>query len=186
MFESDAQRSASRWEVIRLKSGSQTQCTNLSPAFFPVTTHWFDRTVLCCIDDCDLCELLPSRGLFYLAVWCMQRTRLLELGAQASGHLEQHAKLLHGGLKPGQVVNCSRRGLRQPVYSEIVDFHVGTTPMDTLHLANKVMALYKMPCINPSENLEGYAMRIAGMVRKRNQRLALEWKAGKIQGPKGR
>lgn len=184
MFSNDSTRGSNRWHVIRLKTGSRTECVNLSPAFFPITTHWIGHTVPCCLDDCDLCELVPARGLFYLAVFCMARTMMLEMGAQSSGHLEQHAKLLHGGLKPGQVLSCSRRGQRQPLFSEITDFRSGTSAVDTLHLAAKVMAIYKLPCFNPTEDLECYSARCAGMVRIRNRRLALDWKAGKFGGVK--
>src|SRR5262245_61577997 len=102
MFTNDSTAGSNRWQVIRLRTGTQSTVINLSPAFFPITTHWIGRTVPCCGDDCDLCELVPSRGLFYLAVFCINRTMMLELGAQSSGHLEQHAKLLWNGLQAGQ------------------------------------------------------------------------------------
>jgi hypothetical protein len=102
---------------------------------------------------------------------------MLELGAQSSGHLEQNAKLFHGGIKPGQVITLSRRGARQPIFSEIVGFQANTSAVKTLDLAQKVMALYKLPCANPSDSLETYASRCAEIVRKRNVALALKRKA---------
>lgn len=173
MFTSDQTRGSNRWHVIRLKTGSKTEGINLSACFFPITTHWVGHTVPCCIDNCDLCELEPQRGLFYLALFCMGKTMMLELGAQSSGHLEQHAKLLHGGLKPGHVITCSRRGQKQPVFSEITGFHENTSAVTTLQLAAKVMALYKLPCPNPGEDLDAYSSRCALITRARNVRLAL-------------
>ena len=184
MFSNDQTRGSNRWHVIRLRTGSKTEVVNLSPAFFSMTTHWIGHTVPCCIDDCDLCELCPQRGLFYLAVFCMSRTMMLELGAQSSGHLEQHAKLLHGGLKAGQTITCSRRGQRQPVFSEVTGFHENTSAVSMIDLAVKVMAIYKLPCNNPGDDLETYSHRLANMVRIRNKRLALDWKAGKFPSVK--
>jgi hypothetical protein len=186
MFSHDGQMGSNRWSVIRLRAGNKTEVINLSPAFFAMTTHWVGHTVPCCIDDCDLCELVPARGLFYLAVFCMNRTMLLELGAQSSGHLEQHAELLHGGLRPGLIINCSRRGQKQPVYSEITGSQENVSAVSKLALAAKVMALYKLPCPNPTEDLDRYSERLVGMVRGRNVRLSLEMRAGKTPGMKGR
>lgn len=181
MFSNDSTRGSNRWQVLRLRAGNNSEVVNLSPCFFAITTHWIGHTVPCCLDDCDLCEICPARGLFYLAVYCVNRTMLLELGAQSSGHLEQHAKLLHGGLKPGQVIVLSRRGQKQPIYSEITGERPNTSAVNTLDLATKVMALYQLPCPNPSENLEHYSARLADLVRKRNVRHALDMKAGKTQ-----
>jgi len=182
MFSNDSTRGSNRWHVIRVRSGCQTEVINLSEAFFPITTHYIGHTVPCCLDNCALCDWKPQRGLFYLAVYCLSRTMMLELGAQSSGHLEQHAKLMHHGLRSGQVIRCQRRGQKQPIYTEITDCQQNVTAVAPIDLASKVMALYKLPCSNPGDTIDDYSSRLAGIVRIRNERLALELKKGVSKG----
>jgi len=175
MFDADYTLGTHRWHVVRLSSGSKTEVVVLSQQFFAVTTHWVGRTVLCSGDECVLCDLLPSRGLFYLAVFCAGQTRLLELGAQSASHLEQHCKLLHGGLRAGLVLELSRRGAKQPVHSEVVRFQAGAESVPLLLLATRVMALYKFPPPNSEEALVEYEVRVRRCCNVRNVRLAKEF-----------
>lgn len=179
MFEADKTLGVHRWHVVRLPAGTSTEVVLLSPDFFCVTTHWHRTTILCAVDGCPLCQILPSRGLFYIAVHCLGAVRMVELGAQSAGHLEQHCKLLHGGMKAGQVIRLQRRGAKSPVHSEVVRFQENASPVTQLNLAKHVMALYKFPPPNPSEDIERYSIRVQESVRLRNTRIAAELLAKK-------
>jgi hypothetical protein len=171
MFEADRSKGVTRWGVVRLGVGSKTRVVLLSPRFFSLTTHWCGHTVPCAGEECSLCELLPGRGQFYVAVQWDGRVSLLELGAVSASHFEQHLRLFGGGLRAGAVVDLSRRSKKMPTYSEAVDFKEGTKAIELLDLAAHVMALYRFPCPNPSENLEQYELRIHHMSVLRNRRL---------------
>jgi hypothetical protein len=172
MFEADHTLGANRWPVIRLKSGRVTEIVLLSTRFFSLTTHWYKCTVPCASDDCPLCDLLPARGLFYLAVGCNSRISILELGSQSASYLEQHAKFCHKGLAVGHVYELSRKGDKRPVRSEYVRSVPDTQPVAHLDLATHVMALYKYPCPNPGEELETYERRCRSVARIRCERIA--------------
>jgi hypothetical protein len=188
MFEADYSLALHRWPVVRLRSGSKTEMILCSMAFFPLTTHWVavgkGRTVPCCVTDCDLCELLPSRGLFYVAGVVMSQVSLVELGAASASHFEQHAKLLHGGMRPGLVFELSRSGAKQPIRSEVIRFQEKVQPIPILSLAAHVLALYRLPCPNPDETIERYSVRLQALVQRRNVQLALEFKAHPKTGVK--
>jgi len=177
MFDADRSTSSYRWPVLRLSPGNRSEVVLLSDRFFAITTHWTTHTVPCSGDSCDLCELLPARGLFYAAVHAAGRPYLLELGSQSSSLFEQHSKLLHGGLKPGQVYELSRTGKKQPVRSECVRFQEGVSPVPVLVLAHRVLALYRFPGPNPSESIEQYESRMRTLAQRRNVQLALQIKA---------
>lgn len=179
MFEADKSLGVHRWHVVRLPAGTSTEVVLLSPSFFCVTTHWHKCTLLCAIDSCPLCSVLPARGLFYIAVHCLSQVRMVELGAQSAAHLEQHCKLLHGGMIPGQVISLKRRSAKAPVNSEVVRFQENVSAVTQLNLAKHVMALYKFPPPNPSETIETYSVRIQESVRLRNERIAGELLARK-------
>lgn len=172
MFDADRDLGTYRWPVLRLSEGSTSEIVLLSDAFFAITTHWTTHTVPCCGDDCRLCELLPSRGLFYVAAHVVGRPFLVELGSHSAGLFEQHAKLLHGGLRPGQVYALTRRGKKQPVRSECLRFQEGVLSVPMLTLAHRVMALYRLPGPNPDENLHLYEQRVRALVQRRNESLA--------------
>lgn len=172
MFNADRSLGSSRWPVIRLVGGSSTEIVLLSPRFFALTTHWNKCTVPCCGDDCRLCELLPARGLFYVAAMCCSRVSILELASQSASHFEQHCKLLHGGLRAGLVLKLDRRGAKSPVRSEVLRFQEKCSEVSQLELATRVMALYKFPCPNPGEDLATYEIRIRGVARVRCNRAA--------------
>lgn len=186
MFEADRSLGIHRWQVVRLHRGSKVELVLCSEAFFPITTHWVGRTVPCCGDGCDLCELLPGRGLFFVAGVVMSRLSLLELGAQSASHFEQHVKLLHGGMRPGLVMELSRSTAKSPVRAEVIGFRENTSPISMLPLAAHVMALFHVPCPNPEETIEHYSVRCATLVRRRNVALALEFKARPRVGANGR
>lgn len=181
MFEADRQSGSHRWPVVRLRAGSKTEVVLLSSQFFSITTHWIGHTVPCAIDDCDLCELLPQRGLFYLAGMVNSRVHLVELGSQSASLLEQHAKLLNGGMKPGQVYELARFGAKHPVRSEVIRFQEGAIEISMLSLAAHAMALYRFPCPNPGEQIHEYAGRLQKLAQRRNVQAALEFKARKIE-----
>lgn len=174
MFTADRSLGSARWPVVRLVPGSKTEIVLLSPSFFEITTHWYKCTVVCPGEDCDLCELLPSRGLFYVACFCASRLSILELGSQSASHFEQHCKLLHRGMIAGQVVELHRRTAKSPVHSEVVRFQENAASVTTLTLAARVMALYKFPPPNPAENLERYEQRLREAAKLRNRRLAAQ------------
>ncbi len=186
MFEADRSSGLHRWPVVRLRTGSKTELILCSDRFFELTTHWIPtgrgRTVPCCVDDCDLCELLPARGLFYVAGVVMSRLSLLELGSASASHFEQHVKLLHGGMRPGLVMELSRTGAKLPVRSECVREQPGVAPVPLLSLAIHAMALYRFPCAQPDEGLNQYSTRLSTLVRRRNVQLALELKARPREG----
>ena len=174
MFEADSGRATRRWPVLRMTPGHRTEVRLLSDRFFPLTTHWirnpaFPRgaTVPCPGDDCLLCETLPARGLFYLAVGCNGGVYILELAAQSSSLLEQHLKLLHGGIKPGQNVVLTRASDKSPVRSECVSFKEGTRAVSLFDLAARVMALYRYPGPQPEEGFEAYEERMKTLCQRR-------------------
>ena len=172
MFEADRTLGTHRWPVVRLGSGSRTEVVLLSPSFFCLTTHWLNTTFPCCGDDCPVCQLLPARGLFYVAVHCAGRISILELGSQSAASFEQHAKLLHGGMRAGLVFQLLRRGAKSPVHSEVIREQSGCSPIQTLDLARHVMVLFKFPCPNPGETIEQYEFRCRSVARIRCERAA--------------
>lgn len=172
MFEADRTLGVHRWPVVRLRGGSVTEVVLLSTKFFALTTHWSNATFPCCGDDCPVCELLPSRGLFYVAVHCASRISILELGAQSASHFEQHAKLLHGGMKPGLVFSLTRHGAKHPVRSEVIRTQDKCLEVAPLELATRVMCLYKFPCPNPGEDLAAYERRCRTVAKVRCSRTA--------------
>lgn len=174
MFEADRGSSQHRWPVVRMGQGSRTRVTLLSTAFFSLTTHWWQHTVPCSGDGCRLCEVLPGRGLFYVAVMVESRVSILELGAQSASHLEQHLKLMHGGMLAGHVIELVRVGKKSPIRGECVETLPGVGGVTLRELVAHVLALYKLPGPNPSETLEVYETRIAALTRARNERVIAE------------
>lgn len=172
MFTADSSLGHHRWDIVRLRGGNRTEIVLLSSHFFCLTTHWNKVTLPCCGDDCRLCDLLPARGLFYVAVGCNGRLSILELAAQSSSYFEQHAKLFHGGMIPGLVFQLSRRGDKQPIISEVVRFQDKCAEVCHLTLAAHVMALYKFPCPNPGEDLAAYEGRCRLIAKVRCDRAA--------------
>lgn len=177
MFTADRSLGANRWPVVRLVAGSQAEVVLLSSRFFALTVHWdpsppIPHSVPCPGDDCPLCEMLTSRGLFYVAVGCNSRVSILELASQSSSLLEQHCKLLHGGMRPGLVLRLSRRGSRKPILSEALRFQEKCSEVSMLDLATKVMALFKFPPPNPGEELHNYSNRCSKIARVRIDRIA--------------
>src|SRR6266487_791749 len=170
MFNADRTLGSNRWPVVRLVAGSRSEVVLLSSRFFCLTTHWTRCTIPCCGDDCGLCELLPFRGLFYVACACNSRVSILELASQSASHFEQHVKLLHGGMRIGLVVQLSRRGAKSPVNTEVVREQEKCTEVSQLELARHVMALYKFPCPNPGEDLAAYELRCRAVAKVRCDR----------------
>lgn len=174
MFEAEQNLGAHRWHVIRLLPRTTTEVVILSERFFALTTHWIGHTVPCPGEDCALCDQVAARGMFYLAVAFGGRTMLLEMSSVSASHLEQHAKLLHGGLRPGLEVRCKRSAPKQPVHSEILGFREGAKSVPQIILAQRVLAIYKFPPANPNEDLGSYERRCRLMAVVRNRRLAAD------------
>lgn len=172
MFEADRSLACSRWQLVRLLPGHECEVVLLSLSFFELTTHWHETTVVCPGEDCDLCQVLPARGLFYAAVTCSSRLSILELGAQSASHLEQHLKLLHGGMLAGQVIALKRRTAKSPVISQCVRFQEKCQAVPPLELVRRVMAIYKFAPPNPDESIESYELRCRRAAILRNRRLA--------------
>ena len=172
MFEADRTLGVNRWLVVRLGAHSQTEVVLLASKFFCLTTHYHRCTIPCPGEGCPLCELIASRGLFYAPVFCTGAIRLIELGAQSASYLEQHAKLLHGGMRPGQVFRLTRRGAKHPVHSEIIREQADAKEPSTLTIAQRVMAIYKYPPPNPGETITDYSARCSRLARVRADRIA--------------
>lgn len=172
MFSADKPLSVHRWPVVRLVAGSKTEVVLLSSRFFALTTHWNVGTIPCSGEGCRLCELLPMRGLFYVAVECVSRVHILELGGYSATLLEQHAKLLYGGMAPGLVFALSRKGAKQPVRSEVIRTREGISEVPLLELAARVMTLYKFPGPNPGDDIERYESRCQAVAQVRTDRAA--------------
>lgn len=174
MFTADRVQGGSRWPVVRMNAGSQTQVILLADHPFALTVHWVGWSAPCAGDGCSLCETLAGRGLFYFPVICQQRASILELSSQSWSHLEQHAKLLHQAVRVGQVYNLTRRGAKNPIWAECVDFRENTTSVPDLALIQRVMAIYKFPPPQPADSLQTYEERIQKSALLRNERLALQ------------
>lgn len=172
MFDADYTLGVNRWPLVKLRAGSRTEVTLLSRAFFCLTTHWVGHTMPCCGDYCRLCEYVPARGLFSVAVTCQSRLSIVELGSQSASMFEQHAKLLHGGMKPGLVFLLSRKSAKHPVSSEVLRYQEGCDEVFPLDLATHVMCVYKFPPSNPGDDLAAYEIRLRQIAKVRCDRAA--------------
>lgn len=172
MFDGTEVVGVNRWLVLRLAPGSQTEVVLLSERFFSVVSHWTAATVLCSGEDCALCAYLPARALYYLACHVGSQVRMVELGGLSASHLEQHCKLLHGGMQVGQVIKLLRRTAKSPVHSEVMRVQEGVQSVSPMLLAQRVMALYKFPPPNPSDDMLSYEARICAQVKVRNSLMA--------------
>ena len=186
MFTADQIAGVARWPLVRVSARGETRVTLLSDHFLPLTVHWVGRSVVCAGDGCELCTVLPARGLFYLAVMNNDRPSILELASLSSSLLEQHCKLLHRGMRPGLVVRLYRRQGNQPVGSEVVDELQGVERVGQIVLAARVLALYHFPGPNPAETLEAYGARIASMAKVRAKTERRKWEGVTSVGVQGR
>ena len=169
MFQADSSAGAARWPLVRVQAGGETRVILVHDRLLPLSVHWVQKSIVCPGDGCDLCTDLPVRGLFYLPVVCCNRVSLLELGAQAASHLEQHCKLLHAGLRPGLSIRLSRRTSKSPIYSEVLEFVDSTRAIDFMTFVSRVMALYHLPCANPEESFQDYSERLILIAKRRAQ-----------------
>lgn len=172
MFDAPDPAGAARWPVVRISVGGRCRVITLGSAFLPLSVHWVGHSVPCSRKDCALCQLLPVRALFYLPVVCQGRTSILEVSSTASANIEQHCKLLHGGLRAGLELDVLRRSAKAPLYGEVVGEHSSTSEVALVLFASRVMALYHLPCANPRETLEAYQVRLQVICAVRNDRLA--------------
>lgn len=170
MFQSPDTAGVHRWPVLKLRAGSVTQVVLLGTRFLPLSSHWVGRTLPCPGEQCPLCSILPIRGLYYLPISLDGRASILEMSPVASANLEQHAKLLHGGLQVGQLVEFSRRGAKSPLHGVIVEQRDGVNAVPFLMFASRVMALYHLPASNPGESIEAYDERLRGITLVRSER----------------
>lgn len=182
MFEVDSGSRVNRWPLVRVAVGGETQVVLLSRRFLPLTVHWTGTSVVCPLEKCPLCCWLPMRGLYYAAVLCEARVSILEMGATSSAHLEQHLKLLHGGMVPGRQLLVKRRSKRSPLYVECVGQVDDVSEVSILDLAARVMALFHFPPPNPADTLESYQERLRAMAMVRaggeDSRLRKTFKVG--------
>jgi len=186
MFQAVHSNSGYRWQLIRLRAGSVCEATLLSSRFFAMGTHFLNTTIPCPGDKCALCEMLAVRGLFYLGAMVDSRLSIVELGSQSASDLEQHLKLLHGGLRAGVVVRLKRSSARRPIHTEFERFAEGVEEVDRFVLCQRVMALYKFPCANPAEDFQQYEQRIRAMTIRRNMLHAQEILKRQNTGVEGR
>lgn len=170
MFTDDSRSGSVRWPVVRIAPGGETEIVVCGKRFLPLTTHWIGHTTVCAGDGCLLCDVLPVRGLFYLACVCASRPSILELSSMSASHFEQHCKLLHGGISPGLVVKLSRRSRRAPVYSEVVGRLETASEVVLTEFVGKVMTLFHYPGLNPGEDFATYERRLRAMVLLRSER----------------
>jgi hypothetical protein len=174
MFVDEAPRSSYRWHVLRMKAGSRVELCLLSEKFFAISTHFLRSTVPCPGENCALCDLLPVRGLFYVAVRCESQTMLLEMGSVSASDFEQSTKLFGPGMKAGVVVEVSRRGQKSPLRTEVLRFQESVNACALLTLSQRAMALYRFPGPNPDETIADYERRLRVISRKRNEMLAYQ------------
>lgn len=172
MFNADHGTAGNRWNLLRIQPGHKITFTLLSERFFTLTTHYARVTVPCSGDGCRLCELLPSRGVFYLAGMVDGIRAIVELSAMSAMELEQHLTLLHGGFVVGHRISVTRRGKRTPVRSEVIETLPSVNAVPMITLASRVMAIYKCPCAKPGETLEQYGERLSALCAIRNMHLA--------------
>jgi len=172
MFNSNGAPQASRWPVLRIQPGHRSRVVLLANGFTSVPTHWNGHTILCGGDACALCQFLAVRSCYYTAVSCQGHVSLLEVGGATVSAFEMHAGLLHGGLRPGLEFELWRKARNMPVQGEIMEFHPDTRAIDPAAMMSRVMALYKMPPINPSETLEEYGERLEKMACLRAEHVA--------------
>lgn len=185
MFNADQVAGAARWPLVRIAAHGETCVTVCGCRFLPMTVHWIGRSVVCGGDGCDLCAVLPGRGLFYLPVVCGGRPSILELGALSSSLLEQHCKLLHNGIQAGHVIRLTRRSAKSPVMGEVVETREGVRSVDLMTFVARVVALYHLPGPNPNEGFEEYEQRIRTLAlhRAAKERERIESRSsGGVQG----
>lgn len=185
MFEAD-QSGLHRWPLVRIAPHGETRVVLLSEKFLPLTVHWSRRSMLCGHDDCPLCAWLPSRGLYYLACSCNSRVSMIEMACLSSLMLEQHCKLLHGGLRPGLELRLWRSSKKSPVMSEVLDYREGVEGVPLEQLAQRVMSLYQMPGPNPGETFEAWSARLRVLACRRGELDAKRLAAAAEVGTKSR
>jgi len=184
MFQAD-QTGMYRWPLVRVEVHGETEIVLLSQKFLPLTVHWSRRSMLCAGDNCALCSWLPARGLYYVACICSGRVSMLELASLSSSYLQQHCKLLHGGMRAGLKIRLSRSSRKAPVHGEVVGELSGVVAVEVSELAPRVMALYQMPGPNPDEAFEIWESRLCQLAQRRAEaevkRLS-EGVAGRVAG----
>lgn len=181
MFEADPSRRMNRWDVLRLRTGHASEMVLLSERQFAITTHYVRTTFPCAGEGCAMCDLMPGRGLFYVAGAVNGHIMMVEFSGASFSLLEQHAKLMHGGLRAGQVYRLERRATKRPTYSEVVRFKEGCQAVDVFDLCRHVMALYRFPCPNPSEDMAAYERRCRTLALIRNKRAADDFTLSQIR-----
>lgn len=168
MFDADQGCGATRWPLVRISVGGKTTVTTLASKFFALSVHWQGQSFPCAGVDCPFCDFLPVRGVFYLPALCVGRVSILELASQSSSHLEQHCSLLHGGLRPGLILEISRRSAKSPIYSECVGKQEDCKAVDAVLFASRVLAIYHIPPANPTDTLKSYEERCRKFCQIRN------------------
>lgn len=188
MFDQERPSRVARWLVMRVPAGGKVDVVLLGGEFVRLATHWARPTILCTENEqCPLCSVLPSRSYWYLpAVCCATRApRLLELSSTASSDLEQKAKFAGSGLTAGLRVSMTRRTVKSPVYSEILERVPNPSRATLAEWLTPLFGIYGLPAFRPEDTLESYSDRVEPMVRSRGELALARLKAGsggRVQG----
>ena len=170
----------SRWPVARIEPGHVVGVVLLCDEWLRLDTHFYKRTQICLGSDaCPVCSFLPARSYYYLpaVTATTRRPTLLELSPLASADLEQQAKLLEQGLRPGLELEFSRRSCRAPVRSSVVRQGPAPKAVPKHVWVTAVMAVYGFGAMREDEDLVAYRRRLMPSAVARCERLAAELKS---------
>jgi hypothetical protein len=179
MLRDEAPTREARWPVARIEPGHDLGVVLLGADWLRLDTHFYKRTQICLGSEaCPVCAFLPARSYYYLpaVVAATRRPTLLELSPLASSDLEQQAKLLEQGLRPGLELIFTRRSCRAPVRCSVV--RQGAAPKAVPHhvWVSAVMAVFGFGAMLENEDLVAYRKRLMPSAVARCERLAGELK----------
>lgn len=180
MLRDEAPTADARWPVARIEPGHDLGVVLLASDWLRLDTHFYKRTQVCLgTEACPVCSFLPARSYYYLpaVVASTRRPTLLELSPLASADLEQQAKLLEQGLRPGLELVFTRRSCRAPVRCSVVRQGPAPKPVAQHVWVSAVMAVFGFGAMLPSEDLAAYRKRLMPSAVARSERLAGELKA---------
>lgn len=172
MFDVERPSRLSRWLVLRVPAGAKVEAVLLGGDFVRLATHFAKSTFLCTeTEQCPACSVLPSRCYWYLPAVCVasRAPRLLELSSTASADLEQKAKFAGSGLTAGLRVAFSRRTVKSPVYSEILQQELKPSRATLAEWLTPLFAIYGLPPFRDDDSLATYSDRVEPMVLSRGE-----------------
>src|SRR3972149_1084721 len=100
VFTADAASGGSRWPLVRIGVGATCEVISLSHKMLPLSVHWTGQSTVCAVQDCDLCALLPVRGVYYLPVICPGAI-LMRRCSNTSGAYSRCVGYVTRSLRPG-------------------------------------------------------------------------------------